>query len=146
MEKNSIEHPDFGTLVWNEDFERYATSVGHGPDAFDLGFEESDANRLAELLDAAASLWRDREKWLAQWRKSCFKYYVNELKAEWYEGEEPLDEDRFNEKIGQPAGIDFSWNDGNLHYMITGMDDDLIGDHALEAHGTGLTPDEICLT
>ncbi len=140
-----IDHPDFGTLRWDEGFERYTTTVDAGANAFELGFQESDANRLAELLDAAAPLWRDREKWLARWRKACFEYYIRELKDEWYEGEEPLDEDKFNMKMGQPVGIEFSWNDSNLHYMITGMDDDLVGDHVLEAHGTGLTPDEICL-
>ncbi|RCS44742.1 hypothetical protein DTL42_17645 [Bremerella cremea] len=57
-----------------------------------------------------------------------------------------LDEDTFNAKLGQPAGIDFSWDEGKLRYMIAGMDDDLVGDHALEAHGTDLTPDEIYLT
>ena len=146
MKPKAIEHPDFGKLVWDDQFERYSITVGEGNEAFEVGFDESDPDRLEALLQASASLWREKEEWFVQWRKACFEYYIQKLKKAWYEGEEPLDEDTFNAKLGQPAGIDFSWDEGKLHYMITGMDDDLVGDHALEAHGTDLTPDEICLT
>lgn len=146
MKPEAIGHPDFGKLVWDEQFERYKVTIGKGRKAFEIGFDEPDRERLDALLDAAASLWRVKDQWFAQWRKACFEHYVQNLKEAWYEGEEPLDEDRFNAKLGQPAGIDFSWQEGKLGYMITGMDDDLVGDHALEAHGTDLTPDEIDLT
>lgn len=142
----TVDHPDFGVLRWDEGRGRYATIVGEGAQTFELGFQESDSDLLANLLEAAASLWCAQEEWLARWRKSCFDYYAQNLKDEWYEGDEPLDEETFNAKIGQPAGIEFSWNKSKLQYMITGMNDDLVADHVLEAHGTGLTPDEICLT
>jgi hypothetical protein len=141
-----IEHPDFGAIVWDKNLERFATTVGVGRDAFALVFDSCSPDRLNDILNAAATLWRDREQWFSQWRTACYKYYIERLKDEWYEGDEPLDERTFNTKLGQPAGIDFSWSDGKLHYMITGMSEDLVGDHALEAHGTGLTPSEICLT
>ena len=146
MKPEAIEHPDFGKLEWDDQFERYSVTIGDGHDAFEIGFDESDRERLVALLQTSASLWRANEEWFVKWRKACFEYYVRELKDAWYEGDEPLDEDTFNAKLGQPAGIDFSWDEGKLHYMITGMDDDLVGDHALEAHGTELEPNEILLT
>lgn len=146
MKPESVDHADFGTLEWDDDFERYSVTIGDGHDAFDIGFEESDRESLEDLLQASAALWREKEQWFAQWRKACFDYYVKELKDAWYEGDEPLDEAAFNTKIGLPAGIEFSWSEGKLHYMITGMDDDLVGDHALEAHGTELVPNEVFLT
>ena len=145
MKPETIEHPDLGKLEWDEQFERYKVTVGEGRDAFDIGFDESDRERLDAMLDAAASLWRVKDQWFVQWRKACFEHYVPELKEAWYEGDEPLDEETFNAKLDQPAGIDFYWYEGKLRYTITGMDDDLVGDHALEAHGTDLTPDEIDL-
>jgi hypothetical protein len=146
MKAKAINHPDFGKLVWDDQFERYSVTVGEGEEAFEIGFDESDRERLDALLEASASLWRVKEEWFVEWRKACFGYYVQKLKKAWYEGKEPLDEGTFNAKLGQPAGIDFSWDEGKLRYLITGMDDDLVGDHALEAYGSDLTPDEICLT
>ena len=141
-----IDHPGFGVLHWDDDFDRYSFRAGEGDEAFELGFAEKDSQLLHELLDAAADLWRQKDDWFINWRKVCFDYYIAELKEAWYEGEEPLDEDTFNAKLGQPAGIDFSFEDGELQYLITGLNDDLVGDHGLEAHGTGLVPHVVCLT
>ena len=78
-----MEHPDFGKLVWDEQFERYSITVGERDEAFKIGFDESDPERLEALLKASASLWRVKEKWFAQWRKTCFAYYTQELKEAW---------------------------------------------------------------
>ncbi len=34
MKPKAIEHPDFGRLVWDEQFERYSVTVGEGDEAF----------------------------------------------------------------------------------------------------------------
>ena len=146
MAEKEIPHDVFGKLAWDADYERYTTTYGDGDDAFHLSFEAPSREQIDTLLSAAAQLWKNRLEWLVQWREACFKYYMEKLKDAWYEGDEPLDIDVFNAKLGQPASIEFMWDDGKLRYMITGMDDDLVGDHCLEAHGTDLRPDEVCLT
>ncbi len=136
----------FGTLKFDQEREHFEADTSFRGSKMYVTFETDSIDELKELIKHAKPLWKKRQSWFSIWRKACFEYYVQELKEAWYEGEEPLNEDSFNAKLGHPAGIDFSWNEGKLRYMITGMDDDLVGDHALEAHGTDLTPDEICLS
>ena len=131
----------FGTLTSDQEGEYF---VANTP-LMHITFEAESIDELKWLIKPAKRLWKKQEAWFSRWRKACFEYYVRELKEEWYQGEEPLDEDSFNAKLGHPAGIDFSWNEGKFRYIITGMDEDLVGDHALDALGTDLTPDEIWL-
>jgi hypothetical protein len=143
---NDLQHDVFGKLVWDADYEHYKTTCGEGDSAFGLSFSAPSREEIDALLSAATQLWQKRGEWLVNWREACFEYYMETLKDAWYEGKEPLDTDVFNAKLGQPTSIGFTWDDGKLRYMITGMGDDLVGDHCLEAHGTDLRPDEICLT
>lgn len=136
----------FGTLKFDQEREHFKADTSFRGTEMNVTFKAESIDELKKLIKHARLLWKKRKTWFKIWRKACFEYYTQELQEEWYEGEDALDEDAFNAKLGQPAGVDFAMNEGELHYMITGMDEDLVGDHALEAHGTNLTPDEICLT
>ena len=98
------------------------------------------------MLTLATSLWREKEAWFSYWIEGCYAYYISELQDAWYEGDEPLDYSGFVRRLRQPAGIDFELEAGELRYLISGTDEDLVGDHFLEAVGSSLKPSEYALT
>lgn len=140
------DHKDFGPIVRDAKGKHYTADVRGNSGNIQIVFHTSNPEELNLIVTQASQLWKKKVDWLHEWLQACFDFYRKELKEQWYEGQEPLDLERFRALLGDPVSIGFQHQQGKLHYIMIGMNDDLVGDHCLEAHGTQLRPDELFLT
>ena len=89
------------------------------------------------MIAMARPLWRNRVKWFKD-----FQAFVLEETFDTCNGhrdfaeEPPLTQKEFLRLLGQPVGLSFRLDDGELEYTMSGYAEDLFSDHGVDVCGT----------
>jgi hypothetical protein len=108
-----------------------------------IEFETEEVEELQAMLPVARKLWEQRDKWFKRWQDKAYRQYVDCMVDEWWQGDRNLTRSLFNKHLGWPCGLTFSIEEGSVQYCLTGLSDDLYGDHGIDGVGTGISDMEI---
>lgn len=133
----------FGPLKYDRKSRVYVCEMTFRNQPLPIEFEAADAEHLEPLLVAAKGLWKQRNQWFGKWRDAAYEDYMDGMVDEWWQEDRPLTRALFIKHLGWPCGLTFREEDGVVHYGLTGISDELYGDHGIDGWGTGIEDMEI---
>lgn len=139
----SVTDKVFGRLKYDAKSGMYSCSQAFRNHELEVEFEVAEADQLDVLLPAAKALWKQRNAWFSQWRDMAYEQYMDGMVDQWWEGDSKLTRAIFNKCLGWPCGLTFRLEQGTLRYSMTGLSEELYGDHGIDAWGTDTRDMEI---
>lgn len=133
----------FGQLKYDAKSGMYSCSQTFRNHDLEVEFEVADTDQLDVLMPAAKALWKQRSAWFRQWRDMAYQQYMDGMVDQWWEGNSKLTRALFNKCLGWPCGLTFRLEQGTVRYFMTGLSEELYGDHGIDAWGTDANDMEI---
>jgi hypothetical protein len=138
-----IEDSTFGTLQFDREMRLFTGELSHRGEQLYLWVETESTAEAREMLKLAKPLWRSRTKWFKEFQALVVDRMLAQCN-DWRDQDEqtPLTKKEFLRLLGDPVGLVFRLEEGQLSYDMSGSSEELFTDHGITAWGTlqdGLT-------
>ncbi|QDU36604.1 WGR domain protein [Maioricimonas rarisocia] len=127
----------FGTLQFDREMTNFTGSLSYRGEELYLWIEAGTVDEAKAILEAARPLWRNRVKWFKQFQETVCEDMFEQCQ-DWREqlDQKPLTRPQFLRLLGNPVGLIFRMEEGELHYEMTGYEEELFTDHGVTVLGT----------
>lgn len=126
----------FGTLQYDKESQQFSGLLTHHGTKLTLTFVTESVEEAKAMIKLAKPLWRSRRQWFKQFRDLATRSLFDICQSRRsYADEEPLTTKEFLRLLGNPCGLTFWLDDGELTYEMGGWSDALFGDSGIAASG-----------